>query len=298
MLDLRQLAALRAVADTGSVSRAAVGLGWSQPTVTHHLRGLARELGAPAVAATPTGTRLTPAGEQLLPHARSVLGRSERALEEVRAFVRDRRRRVVLGIYPSAGLLLLPHLLAWSREQGVRITVREAEVAVLRRDLAELRVDAAVVYTSEADRRPLPPGCERSLLVEEPLSLLVPAGHRLAGTLAGVELEDLADEDWILSAQPDEPIELLLRAAAAACGFRPRARARSDDYLLVAAYVGAGLGISLVPTSIADRTAEGVVGVPVADDALHRSVELIAHAGVDQELVAELTAAARRILRR
>lgn len=297
MLDLRQLTALCAVADARSVSRAAAQLGWSQPTVTHHLRGLARELGTPAVSPTPTGTRLTPAGAELLPHARAVLERSERALAEVRGFVRDRRRRMVLGIYPSAGLLLLPHLLAWSRVQGVRMTVREAEVAALRRDLAELRVDAAVVYTSAADTRPLPPGCERQVLAEEPLSLLVPAGHRLAGTLAGVELADLAEEDWILSAQPDEPIELLLRAATAAVGFRPRARARSDDYLLVAAYVAAGLGISLVPASIADRTAEGVVGVPVADDALHRSVELIAHATVDEQLVAELTAAARRILR-
>ena len=38
MLDLRQLQALTAVAQTGSVARAAKQLGWSQPSVDYHLR--------------------------------------------------------------------------------------------------------------------------------------------------------------------------------------------------------------------------------------------------------------------
>ena len=70
MLDLRQLRALEAVAEHGSVVRAAEALRWSQPTVTHHLRGLEPDViyrvvrdGAPIQRAT--GAELARAGLQV-----------------------------------------------------------------------------------------------------------------------------------------------------------------------------------------------------------------------------------------
>ena len=94
MLDLRQLRALRAVAEQGSVLRAAVALQWSQPTVTHHLRGLERLLGAAVVQSGSGGTGLTAIGAAMLPHAIALLDRSERAVDELRELVAPQRRRM------------------------------------------------------------------------------------------------------------------------------------------------------------------------------------------------------------
>jgi DNA-binding transcriptional LysR family regulator len=281
---MRQLAALCAVADHRSVARAAASLSWSQPTAAHHLRGLERELGAAVVSPGPGGTNLTAVGRQLLPHARSIIDRSERARQEVRAYVADRKKRVVLGIFPTAALLLLPSLLVRAEQQQLQLSVHEAEVDVLRQELSELRVDAAIVYTTASDGSRLPQECERQVIFAEPLRLIVPPQHRLAGT-NGCSLADFADDDWILSAQADEPIELLLREIAAQFGFTPRAHARSDDYLLVAAYVSAGLGVALVPASVAAQTTSAVSAVGLDELRLHRSVELITQKSTDRDIV-------------
>lgn len=295
VLDMRQLAALCAVADHRSVARAAAALGWSQPTVAHHLRGLDRELGAAVVAPAPSGTSLTAVGMQVLPHARAIIDRSERARREVRAYAADRKRRIVLGIFPSAGLRLLPQLLLRAEQQQLDLAVREAEVEVLRRDLAELRVDAAIVYTTASGGRHVPEGCERHVIFEEPLHLIVPAAHPFAGT-ARSSLADFAEERWILSAQAEEPMEQLLRDVARNLGFTPRARARSDDYLLVAAYVAAGLGVALVPASVAAQTTSEISAVRLDELRLHRSVELISRGTVDREIVESLLSTARAAL--
>lgn len=295
MLDMRQLTALCAVADHRSVARAAAALRWSQPTVAHHLRGLAREVGAAVVLPTSAGTELTAVGRELLPHARSIIDRSARARQEVRAYAADRNRRVVLGIFPTAGLRLLPRLLLQAEQESLQLRVREAEVDVLRQELAELRVDAAIVYTTGAGDSHLPHGCQRQVIFDEPLCLIVPAQHRLAGR-SDTSLADFAADDWILSAQREEPIERLLREEAEEVGFRPRARARSDDYLLVAAYVAAGLGVALVPASVAARTMPDVAEVGLSERRLRRSIELISHASIDPVIVETLLATARSAL--
>src|SRR5690606_9314944 len=84
MIDLRQLQALAAVADEGSVARAAVRLGWSQPTVDYHLRNLDRLAGTPLTRRGPRGSTLTAAGKLMLDRGRELLSLAERALTDVR----------------------------------------------------------------------------------------------------------------------------------------------------------------------------------------------------------------------
>lgn len=290
MIETRQLAALRAVAECGSVARAAESLAWSQPTVSHHLRGLARELSAPVVTASPGGTSLTAVGDAMLPHARAVLDRVARARDEVRRFAADQRRRIRLGVFPTVAARLLPDLVVGLQARGFTVTTREAEVDVLRGELADLRLDAAVLYTTDPDAHPTPAGFVTQHLFSESLVILLPATHPLARA-KGVRLADLGGDDWVLGAQRDEPLEQLLTAAAQRAGFVPRAAARSDDYQVVAAYVAAGVGVALVPASAVPPPTGGVVGVALGDQTLQRHVELISHATLHPASLAALTAA-------
>lgn len=280
MLDLRQLRALRAVAEHGSVLRAAVSLQWSQPTVTHHLRGLSRVLGAEVVTSGPDGTRLSPAGEAMLPHASAILDRSERAVDEVTALLSSGRRRIAIGVFPSAGARLLPQVVRSLREAGFVPDVTEAELDPLMADLVGLRLDAAIVYDAPGRPAVVPPGFRMVQVRRERLSVIVPSSHPLAGR-SGVSLADLRDESWVAGAVESDPVDAALAGAAEQAGFTPRIAIRSDDYAVVAAYVAAGFGVALVPELALPTHLDDVTAVALENHAFERRIFLVTSPSVD-----------------
>ncbi|MGN7862470.1 LysR family transcriptional regulator [Microbacterium sp. 22303] len=274
MLDLRQLKALEAVAEHGSVLRAADALQWSQPTVTHHLRGLERVLGAAVVTSGSGGTRLTAVGEAMMPHAIAILDRSERAVDELRALVESDRRRIAIGVFPSAGARLLPQVVRALQEAGFDPDVSEAELDPLMADVVGLRLDAAIVYDAPGRPTILPPGFRMIPVRQERLAVIVPRAHPLAGR-TGVPLADLDDEAWIAGATEADPVDAALTRAAEQAGFTPRIAMRSDDYAVVAAYVAAGFGAALVPELALPAHLDTVATVEIADAVFERRIFLV-----------------------
>lgn len=292
MLDLRQLRALRSVAEEGSVLRAATALHWSQPTVTHHLRGLERELGAPVVTSGSGGTRLTPVGEAMLPHAVAMLDRAERAVDEVRELVAAGRRRIAIGVFPSAGARLLPQVVRALQQAGFEPVVSEAELDPLMAAVAGLRLDAAIVYDAPGRPTILPPGFRMIPVRQEHLAVIVPPAHPLAGR-AGVPLADLRGEAWIAGATDEDPVDAALARAAEQAGFAPRIAMRSDDYAVVAAYVAAGFGVALVPELALPAHLDAVATVEIADAVFERRIFLVTAPTVDASARAALERALR-----
>jgi LysR family transcriptional regulator, transcription activator of glutamate synthase operon len=101
--------------------------------------------------------------------------------------------------------------------------------------------------------------------------LVVPAGHRLAG-LGPPALEEVRDEPFLAL---DRRFDARRRADAlcARAGFTPRIALETDDVTTVRGYVGAGLGVAVLPadTATAARTAD----VPIrADSATWREFGL------------------------
>ncbi|MCM3658568.1 LysR family transcriptional regulator [Agromyces mediolanus] len=290
MLDLRQLRALLAVDEHGSLAQAARALDWSQPTVSHHLAALGRVSGAPVIASDASGTRLTEAGRSWLPHAVAIVERADRALAEVRDAVETGRRTVRFGVFPTAAARLLPQLVRALDGRGWRVEAFEAELDVVEAALARLALDAAVVYATPGETPHAMPGLTRTRLFTERFSLVLPAGHPL--TEGGpVPLRALADTPWIIGTKDDDPVDAAFRAAARRAGFEPEIGPRSDDYRVVVEYVAAGLGVALVPELALPVWRDDLVLAAPAGLRLSREVSLVTAATMDPALREELSAA-------
>jgi DNA-binding transcriptional LysR family regulator len=288
VLDLRQLRALCSVAEHRSIAHAARTLGWSQPTIAHHLKGLEIELGAPVVTSSASGTQLAHAGAQLLPHALAILDRTSRAVADVTEMIATGRTSISLGIFPSAGARLLPSIVRSLRDGGYTVRVREAELNVLLHELEAMSLDAAIIYSDPQRPTILPPQMQTLPLFTEQFFLLVPVDHRLAGH-SNVELDAFADEGWILGAAENDPCDAALLAAAAQLDFTPHGAIRSDDYAVVAGYVEAGFGVALVPELALPAHIDSVAVLKLRDRSLVREIALVTSEYVDQTLAQTLS---------
>lgn len=110
---------------------------------------------------------------------------------------------------------------------------------------------------------------KRELILDEPISLAVPAGHPLA-TRAEIPLEVLAGERFISMPEKTSLYEITAKACTAA-GFVPNIAIRLDDPFYIRKYVELGLGVAFVPEiSWSGLFSDGVVIRPLSG--LHRRV--------------------------
>jgi molybdate transport repressor ModE-like protein len=123
-LDSHALRIVRAVADHGSITRAAQVLGYSQPAISQHLKRLEARLGMPVVTRAGRGVRLTEAGRVLARHAGTVTTALDAAAGELADLQGLRTGRVRLAAFPSASSTLVPRLLGMmgSTHPGVHVT--------------------------------------------------------------------------------------------------------------------------------------------------------------------------------
>ncbi|MEU0491387.1 LysR family transcriptional regulator [Nocardiopsis sp. NPDC006139] len=228
------------VAETGSFTAAARVLGYTQSAVSRQVQALEQELGAVLFDRLPRGVALTGAGRALVPHARAAVGHLAAARAELAALRRLDGGRLRVGSFSSAGVTLVPRALAGLRRlhPGVEVTHVEALTADLVGRVEEGALDAAVVVAPAGPVR-----VELLPLLEEPLLVAVPAGHRLAGR-AGVRLEELAGEAWI--AGRERAGETLLGPAVER-GFRPRIAHVVREWAAKQGFVAAGLGVTVLP---------------------------------------------------
>jgi DNA-binding transcriptional LysR family regulator len=268
LLDVRRLKVLAEVARCGSISAAADALNFTPSAVSQQLRALEREAGVSLLVRTPRSVALTPAAEALVGHTGAVLATLAEAEAEIRAIAALEGGRLRMGAFRSAAEVLLPEAVSFFRHRHplVRLTLVEDEPEAYVADVRANRLD--LVLTFEYDGVPAAPeeGIERAFLFAEPMVVVLPAGHALAGAEA-VEMRALADEAWIAST-PRSAVQVFTAKACAAAGFAPRLAFETDDYHVAQSLVAGGVGLTFVPRSLARTLHGGVVtrrvtGVPV-----------------------------------
>jgi DNA-binding transcriptional LysR family regulator len=135
-IDFLGLQAFLSIAERGSFSRAAAHLNLSQTALSHRIKKLEEDLGLQLIARTTRQVALTPAGLELLPTARKIIGELSDSIDLLRERGRKRQERIALGCLPTIAAWHLPRVLNAfnARHPGISIKVHDnsaAEIATL-----------------------------------------------------------------------------------------------------------------------------------------------------------------------
>ncbi|MFI9804405.1 LysR family transcriptional regulator [Streptomyces sp. NPDC052301] len=276
------------VARLASFSEAARELGYTQSAVSQHIAALEQDLGAPLLTRRPVAP--TAAGERLLEHAGPLLLRLDAARADVVRLAAAPRQGLTLATTPTA---LGPAVLGALPPAGVtlRVLTREEVPAAVAAGTADLGLVDGLAAPSDPLRLPDVAPLTTHGVAEEPVSVLLPTGHPLAGR-PGLRLDDLRDARWLDA--PDAALPLAqLRAATGGGAFRAALRYDGTDVRTLTALAAAGHGLTLLPGSAA-RDVPGAVAVPLtAPRVIHRT-ELLhggSPGGAATEVVRRLTGA-------
>lgn len=274
-LPLPQLHAFVVLAEELHFGHAAARLGIAQPPLSQQIRRLEDRVGHPLFMRGPGHVSLTPAGEELLPAARSALTTLADALAATRAVAEGRAGTLRIGFAASLALTVLPALLRQFREQipDARLQIQEMTTTPQLAALRDRSLDVGLLREPDDNT----PDLVFRTVLTEPFVAVLPVGHPLAEH-EHVHVEQLADSPFILLPRHvgpqlhDQILGLCIEA-----GFTPTIAQHAVEWQTICALVEAGLGVSIAPASIARIRLEGIVFRPLAPDAPRTRVAIAWH---------------------
>jgi DNA-binding transcriptional LysR family regulator len=243
-VELRQLASFLAVVEEGQFARAAARLFLSPPAVTGHIQRLERELGVQLLERSPI--TLTPAGERLVPHARTMLAAANAACDAVADLHTDDETPLRVGVMAPGSAELTPAILRAFRkaQPNTPLSVESLTFAEHTTALTEHHVDLAFVRPPPVDER-----LSVDVLTTEPRVLIVPTACAV-GEADALLLRDVLNLSFVgLPETAPQVFADYLYFATARNGMPPRCGADQtstiqDVLTCVSAGRGAGAGLS------------------------------------------------------
>jgi len=242
-MNLRDLKYLVALADHRHFGKAADASFVSQPTLSTQIRKLEDELGVALVERAPRKVMLTPIGREIVDRARRIIAEVEQMGEVARRSRDPEAGTVRLGLFPTLGPYLLPHVVPNIRKRfpQLELLLVEEKSDVLLQRLREGALDATLLALPLHDDQ-----LHAEFLFEEPFLLAVPESHPLAahGPLA---LDDLSTQTLLLLEDGhclrDQALDVCRTAGA---GENGGFRATSLETLRQ--MVAANVGVTLLPS--------------------------------------------------
>jgi len=260
-MDLRQMAHVVALSEERQFTRAAALSGVSQSGLSASIRSLEDELGTALFTRTTRRVEPTEAGHALLPHARSMLEQATAARDAVVQASRELSGTLRLGAEQCLGLVDVGALLErfHRRYPQVQIEFTQDGSHALVAQVREGALDVALVATSDHLG-----ALVQTELGREPLVVLLPPGHPLAGH-SRLGWRDLAGEEFI-DFHPSWALRPLNDTAFAAAGVHRRVGLSVNDVHTLLDLVDRGLGVAVVPLHVAAKPqARRLIRVPLPE---------------------------------
>jgi len=241
-MTLQELRYLVALAEKGHFVRAAEACHVGQPTLSTQLKKLEEYLGVTLFERNKHQLRATPIGEQIIEQARIALGVVAQIKELARRGHDPMNGPLRLGVIPTLGPYLIPHLLPDIRDRfpDLHLFLREDLTSHLLERLRQGRLDALLLA--------LPVRGDDVAVMElfrEAFVVALPKGHRLAAKRRLTEPE-LASENVLLL----EEGHCMRDQALAICGAHAsdqREELKATSIETLRQMVAAGVGCTLLP---------------------------------------------------
>lgn len=270
---LRQLQYLVAIAETGGFGAAARKLHVSQPSLSALISDMEAELDVVLVERGRRNALLTPAGEEVVRRARSILAEVANLRTVTSNTAATLAGKLRIGVLPSVGPYLLPgaarrlHALY----PDLRLFVREERTLDLDRNLADGRFDT--IISCPGDHM----DCDSAPLFTERIYICVAPDHALAGEGGPLPIGELAGHE-LLSLGYGFGLSAMAGTLALRAGARvnPEYEGTSLDAVRQMAAMGAGVAIlpGLYATTEARRDPDLIIR-PIDDPAARRDVALV-----------------------
>lgn len=243
------------VLETGSFTKAAERMGYSQSALSQMVSGLEKELSLTLLKRSRYGISLTHEGERLLPFVRQAVLHDDalrRAADDIRGLETGEVR---IGTISSVSSHWLPPVIErfWERYPHIELVLHQGDYTSIRQWVANGEVDLGFINPVAAK------GLETHAIKTDEFCAVLPLGHPLA-TQDKVSLSDLGEEPYLMLEEGafSEPMDAFLRT-----GIKPSVRLVEHDDYSILAMVERGLGYSILARMILDRTDYGVAIRPI-----------------------------------
>jgi LysR family transcriptional regulator, nitrogen assimilation regulatory protein len=197
--DLTKWRAFLAIAELGSLTRAALFLNSNQSLLSRHLNALERECKARLFNRTGRGVALSDVGQRIFPHVKALLADAELLETEIRGEAREPTGRVTIGSLPSITNPIVGRLFQQLRSHhpGIQLKILEGSSGQVEEWLSDARVDIAILY-----RYGKSPQDQEQALATVDSYLIGAAGDRLTAA-AEVPFSALHELPFILPGVPN-----------------------------------------------------------------------------------------------
>ena len=255
-MEIRQLKAFVAIAETGTFTAAAERVHVTQAAISMQIRQLERETGAKLFVRAPRRVILTEAGEKLLDRAQLILREYDAALDEMAALTGAEKGRLRIG---SASAMVsadpLPRILKELKKAhpGAETSVASGTSEELVQSILSGTLDAAFV-SLPVDAR----GVQTELLSEDSLVAIASPRHKLSRQKV-VSAYALAGEKLILGERGGNTRRLIDQFFAHA-GVTPKVAMELSRLAAIKRMVEEEMGVGIVPLqSVRDEVAKGTL---------------------------------------
>ena len=252
---LKQLRYFEALARHGHFGRAAEASSVSQPALSVQIREMEETLGTPLFERGSRQVRLTAFGEEIAARVRAILQSVDELGDMARAAQHGPAGRLRLGVIPTIAPYLLPAIIGRlsHRYDGLELRVRETQTQKLLDELADGRIDAAILALPISE-----PAFEEVPLFSESFVLVRPAGD----ADKPVPNRDSLREMQLLLLEEGHCFR---DQALSFCNLRsslPRDLLDGSSLSTLVQMVGSGIGVTLIPEmAVAVETRSAAVSV-------------------------------------
>jgi len=281
-IDLTSLQLFVAVCELGSIGRAAEREFIAASAVSKRLSDLEATLNTPLLYRHTRGVDLTPAGESLLHHARSVLYSLEKMQGELSEYADGVRGHVRVHANISAIVQFLPEDLGAFRRahEEIKIDLEEHLSAEVLRAVQEGAADLGVCHVGSAGRHGDGSAGELQSLHyrDDQLVLVIPTGHALAAQ-PSIDFSATLDHDHV-GLHTNSSIYVAMRQAALLAGRSIKLRIHVTGLDAMCRMIENGLGIGVMPRRAFELMRGGIgqqlTSVTLSDAWAHREIRLVA----------------------